>query len=182
MFWKMPNGMNSDIFMQNKMNVEKPGFYGVMWRFQGDSATKVVAPDVESKIEARLGQIPLDSHMVREAIEKGLPVARSDSGHTSEHARQQEIADRIMAENMAKLKGIPAPEKTESESEQPPQDLTLEQSMPVMTVEEQTAFYNSMTKDKLVEIAASLGVLNMQVTKQKLIEQIIEKNSVAKNA
>lgn len=173
--WRMDSlGVTSEDFINRDSQNSPTAHYGALWRFANDRTGKAYGPNggsqkpgpstnetltpqgmLSQSVQTDLAQAqrhrqrPLDNHLVDEARALGQPVADSDTGYTDEHQEAQAAGDATQAQNHAKIHGTEA-KMTEAQLTQ-------------------------MSKDQLADIAAAVGVVNLDQPKKKLIDSILAK-------
>lgn len=162
--WKMPQlGITSEDFMRGTGENETRAFYGSLWKFADDKRGNVVAQaNTEKKQNAQqkaaIGQKPLQNALVDEAVAMGQPVAMPDQAFTDAHLNAQKEANETMAANQEALLNPTEPEAPAESGAQWSKSKLM-----------------GMPKDNLAQLASSLGVANLDQSKQKLVEAILAK-------
>lgn len=171
--WNMKAlGVSSEDFLNQDSMTAPKAFYGTMWKFAKDrtqpqsvhstevNGQRATANDnpqgfLQGATDEKSGRStpppPLDNHLVTEARAQGQPLAPPDAGWTEDHAKQQAEANAVQASNAQTLRGETTPAKFSE------------------------AQLSALTKTQLQDIAASVGVSNLNQAKGKLIESILGK-------
>lgn len=191
--WRVDSlGVSSKDFM-NKDNQNSPGaFNGTMWRFADDKTQKAQsleqnttnpyqgpqpaqkatplgilnerrqwdvskAQDIaNSDTSKKVGNTaPLDNHLVDEARAMGHPISQPDTGWTQQHADDQKAADAVLANNETII-SPPAPPQAEAMSK---------------------SKLMKMGHEVLKEMAAGVGVTNLDQKKEDLADAILAKQA-----
>lgn len=170
--WRMAaqGGVTSEDFINQKNQSNPRAFYNKMWRFHKDQDNRAevarAAAEKKAAAEAALSGSkkfepppPLDTHLTREAIAKGLPVPVQDTAQAS--AAAVTGADPSLS--------LP----TENPD---PDDLKITDPD---NFNPTRAELEMLSKAQLIEIAAAVGVANLSPAqnKTKLIDLILDKKS-----
>jgi hypothetical protein len=176
--WKMDSlGISSEDFINRDSQNAPNAFYGSLWRFKHDRTGTQIDPkqqptgknegpqpstseqltpqgflkqaaQTEVADHQRRRQRPLDNHLVDEARRLGEPISEADTGYTEAHNEAQEHGNNVQAANHAIVHN----------------DAKFTE-----------ASLMGMSKDQLGDIAAAVGVVNVELPKKKLVEAILVK-------